>query len=493
MQRNDYELALIEDVASFTHDPVGYSYYAFPWGEADTDLADYDRPREWQLEINTIIGEHLQNPETRFDPLLIAVASGHGIGKSAEIGMLINWAMSTCEDCKIVVTANTEGQLRTKTAPEVLKWFNLSITSHWFKKPAMSIYSIDPTHEKSWRCDFIPWSETNPEAFAGLHNVGKRILVIMDEASGIADRIWEVVEGALTDENTEIIWIAFGNPTRNMGRFRECWRKFSKMWHTKKIDSRTVPGTNKKQIKKWLDAYGEDSDFFKVRVRGEFPNASAAQFYPTDLVDEARGKHLDKSQYDFAPVILTCDPAWWGDDEIIIGYRQGLYHKILETFLKNNNDVIVANKLARYEDQLNADAVFIDQGYGTGIYSAGATMGRNWQLIAFGSKSSRPDCKNKRAEMLVAILDWLNEGGAIDPDDELYEELLALEALPMLDGTYAFPRKDDMKEILGRSPNKLDQLGLTFALPVVKRSKMQAKAAAQRVKNYNPLQSRLSR
>lgn len=47
---------------------------------------------------------------------MLARASGHGIGKSAFISMLINWGMSTCEDCKVVVTANTDNQLRTKTA-----------------------------------------------------------------------------------------------------------------------------------------------------------------------------------------------------------------------------------------------------------------------------------------------------------------------------------------------------------------------------------------
>jgi hypothetical protein len=39
--------------------------------------------------------------------------------------------------------------------------------------------------------------------------------LISDEASAISDKIWEVSEGALTDEETEIIWLAFGNPTRN--------------------------------------------------------------------------------------------------------------------------------------------------------------------------------------------------------------------------------------------------------------------------------------
>ena len=86
---------------------------------------------------------------------------------------------------------------------------------HWFDVRATSIRSQVPGHETSWRADFITWSEQNTEAFAGLHNKGKRILLIFDEASAIADPVWEVAEGALTDQNTEIIWLAFGNPTRS--------------------------------------------------------------------------------------------------------------------------------------------------------------------------------------------------------------------------------------------------------------------------------------
>ena len=47
--------------------------------------------------------------------------------------------------------------------------------------------------------------------------------------------------------------------------------------------------SNKKQIQSWIDEYGEDSDFVRVRVRGVFPRASTAQFIPRDLVDGGGG------------------------------------------------------------------------------------------------------------------------------------------------------------------------------------------------------------
>lgn len=152
-------------------------------GEDGTELAHATGPRQWQADAFREIGEHLQNPATRHQPLMIARASGHGIGKSAFISMLINWGMSTCEDCKVVVTANTDNQLRTKTWPEIIKWSNLAINKDWFTCTATAMYSNDPGHDKRWRADAIPWSEHNTEAFAGLHNERKRIIVVFDEAS----------------------------------------------------------------------------------------------------------------------------------------------------------------------------------------------------------------------------------------------------------------------------------------------------------------------
>jgi hypothetical protein len=255
--------------------------YAFPWGTGE--LANHKGPRDWQEGINQHVEQWFSNPETKKQPCMIAVASGHGIGKSAEVGMLIGWAMSTCEDCKVVVTAGTGAQLSTKTVPEVSKWFRMLVNTDWWDVQAQSIKFKSAKFDKTWRTDFITWSEQKSEAFAGMHNMRKRVVLIFDEASQIADIIWEVAEGAMTDEDTEIIWIAFGNPTRNTGRFKECYGKFKHRWKTFQIDSRTVEGTNKDQIQKWIEDYGEDSDFVRVRVKGEFPRAATNQFIPSDM------------------------------------------------------------------------------------------------------------------------------------------------------------------------------------------------------------------
>ncbi|MBF8177818.1 terminase [Herminiimonas contaminans] len=461
---------LIEDIASFTHDPLGYVLYSFDWGAGE--LAKFpDGPDQWQRDVLNEIGDKLKSGAISgaSEAIQIAVASGHGIGKSALICWLIKWGLDTFEDTKGVVTANTDNQLRTKTWAELAKWHRLSITRDWFNCSATALASVDKAHEKTWRIDAIPWSENNTEAFAGLHNQGRRIIVVFDEASKIADPIWEVTEGALTDNDTEIIWVAFGNPTQNTGRFRECFRKFRHRWSCRQIDSRTVKITNKKQMQQWVDDYGEDSDFVKVRVRGMFPSASAKQFISVEDVDEAQKRHLRADQYDFAPKILTVDPSWSGDDPFVIGLRQGLRFRVLRSIPKNDNDIQMANLIAQLEDEHEADAVFIDAGYGTGIKSAGDTMGRAWQLVWFGEKATDHGFLNKRSEMWGGIKTWLKAGGAIEDDAELYQDLISPETVPRMDGKIQLESKPDMKARGLPSPNKGDALALSFAYPVGKR------------------------
>ena len=127
--------------------------------------------------------------------------------------------MSTRPHLSGVVTANTMSQLSTKTWRELALWYKRLINRHWFKWSATKFWHVE--HPETWAVHATPNSEHNSEAFAGLH--AKYVLMIFDEASAIPDKIWEVAEGALTDSDTEIIWLAFGNPTRSTGRFRECF------------------------------------------------------------------------------------------------------------------------------------------------------------------------------------------------------------------------------------------------------------------------------
>lgn len=261
-------------------------------------------------------------------------------------------------------------------------------------------------------------------------------------------------------------------------------------WRTRQIDSRSVAITNKIQLQQWIDDYGIDSDFVKVRVRGMFPSLSARQFISVNDVDAAFGRELRLEQFDFAAKILTCDPAWEGDDDLVIALRQGLLFKILRVIAKNDNDIQVAGILANLEDEHQADAVFVDAGYGTGIVSAGSSMGRNWTLVWFAGESADPGCLNKRAEMWKLMRDWLKSGGCLPQDKALYADLTGPETVSRLDGKIQLESKQDMKKRKLPSPNRADALALSFAFPVAKKSAQasQLRNRDQAVRGHDPFE-----
>lgn len=466
---------LLLKLAEFTHDPLGFVLWAFPWGEPG-ELENHEGPELWQREILVQLGEGLITPE---GAIRLARTSGHGIGKSALVAWIILWAMSTCPDCVGVVTANTENQLKTKTWVQVAVWYRRCLAKDLFKMTATALFSVDPEHEKTWRFDMVAWSERNTEAFAGLHNQGRRIILVFDEASAIPDMIWEVAEGALTDENTEIIWAVFGNPTRNTGRFRECFPggKFAKRWKSAAIDSRSVRFTNKAQIAEWIEDYGEDHDFVRVRVKGMFPRVDAESFVPYDLVKSAIERPIDQ-QGDY--VVLGVDVGRFGDDPSVIYPRCGrdAITRPPEILHKTDTMNLVARVVAAAH-RYGARMVFVDAG-GVG----GGVVDRLRQLrvpviaVDFGSAADGNTIlddrgtkyKNKRAEIWGAMRAWLVEGSIPEivrgNENSLLEELTAPSFTLTGSEEIQLESKKDMRRRGVPSPNVADALACTFAIPV---------------------------
>jgi hypothetical protein len=463
------ETMLMELAADCATDPLAFVKAFWPW---ETERLKSTGPRIWQAEILKHIGDHVSNPANRNEVCRVAVSSGHGIGKSAFMGMLIHWAMTTCPNSKILVTAGTGAQLATKTAPEVAKWFRSSLGADWFDVRATSIRMMDCSSPENWRTDFETWSEHNTEAFAGLHNEGRRIVLVFDEASAIADKVWEVAEGALTDEDTEIIWLAFGNPTQNTGRFRECFGRFKHRWKTFQIDSRTVEGTNKAQIEKWIADYGEDSDFVRVRVRGEFPRAGSAQFIASDVVAACRKYRAEG--YQALPKIISVDVARFGDDQTVIGYRQGRKAVILGKY-RGKDTVWVAEEVIRLIQQEKPDATVIDgDGLGAGTVDHIKHRGFGERLFEFHGGQPANDGSayfNRRAEVWGSMREWLGANAEIPDEPELDSDLTGIEYGFGPKGQLQLEKKEDMKKRGLSSPDLGDMLAMTFAVNVMPKRK----------------------
>ena len=492
---SDVDRMMMRQMMEFVHDPFGWVCYAYPWGVAGNLLERDPGPEQWQADLLGYIGDQLKRGVS---PIRIAVRSGHGVGKSSLMGMLRGWAMSTCVNCRGIVTANTGAQLSTKTLPEFAKWHAMQINRHWFDGTQSYRYQLDPAYEQTWRFDAITWSQENPTAFAGLHNAGNRILLEFDEASEIHRTIWETAEGALTDEDTEIIWLAFGNPTQSSGRFLECFGSFRALWHPVEIDARSVRRTNKKLIADWAEHYGEDSDFFRVRVRGMAPRVASMQFIPGDLVEAAQARVPLPLIDD--PLVYGVDVARFGDDQSVICKRRGFDAKSLAWLHFRELDTMqLAAKVADEAMREKPDAIFVDEtGVGAGVVDrlrqlgVRGVMGVNFAAKAdFGplAAAGAPLEKyvNKRAEMWGGCRQWLRNGCIIG-EPMLRDDLCGLEYGFDRDGRIQLERKEDAKKRGLASPDWGDALGLTFAYPIASSGVRQRIMAARRQHSLDPWQ-----
>ncbi len=262
------EAELHELVSGYYEAPLGFVRDCFPWNQPGP-LAAYSGPDVWQCEFLEWLGSEIKN--RAFDgihpvmPIRAAVSSGHGIGKGALTGMLVAFLMSTRRDCKGVITANTNTQLQDKTWANVEIWVKRCLTAHWFELNTSIMYRKG--FRASWKCSPQTCDPDNSEAFAGQHNVASTSFYINDEDSNVPNIIHEVQEGGLTDG--EPMQFLFGNPTRRRGAFYDIvFGGQGKRWQTWVIDARTCAFPNKALIADQLEDYGEDSDRFRVRVRG---------------------------------------------------------------------------------------------------------------------------------------------------------------------------------------------------------------------------------
>lgn len=391
---------------------------------------------------------------------------------TALVAWLILWFISTRPRPQIVVTANTQNQLTTKTWRELAKWKDLAIHGDWFEYTATQLKLRD--RRTTWFATAVPWSASNASAFAGTHE--DHVLVIMDEASEIERIIWETAEGAMTTPGA--MWFAFGNPTDNTGRFRECWTKFRRRWITRNIDSREAMMADRRQIDEWIEDYGLDSDFVKVRVLGQFPDLGAKQFISGAVVEAARERSRPDSEHFVdprkiparIPRIMGVDVGSYGAAKNVIVKRHGphMLHDIKRW--RDATHTVIAGIIAKEINEWEPDIVFIDAtGYGHGVYLLLNQQGYDVCVpVYWGNRKETMDPKvyyNPRTEIWARMAKWL-ENGSIPFDQELYDDLIAPELLYDTAMLMRLESKELMEKRGVDSPDTGDALALTFAQPV---------------------------
>ena len=467
--------------AQFVEDPLGFVLACYPWGVKGTIL-EKRKIQKWQREELEALGDHIKaqkfNGNDPVEAYLAGISSGHGIGKSAFLAWVSDFIFHTRPDSQGTITANTYTQLQTKTFKELVKWTGLlkeTTGCDWAQISTAELWMRHRDFPATWFLRGVSSKRENSEAFAGQHEAPSSPYYIFDEGSGVPDEIYDVAHGGLTDG--EPFWFVFGNPTRNQGFFKRIFTHLRHRWRTKQIDSRDVEFTNKREIQKWVDDLGEDSDFVRVRVRGLFPKSAATQLIPNDVV-HAACYHNEPDVDQLAPLVLGVDCAREGDDESVVAIRRGLdaatepwsFFRGLDGNQLGGEVAEICRLRAAVSDPV--DAIFVDAtGIGASVYDFLNHRGFPVYDIHFGGK---PDDERtylyKGPEMWVAMREWMKEGGRIPEDPVLATQLTGRnKEFTPTDRMFLQSKKIMKSEGVG-SPDRADALALCFASPVERRS-----------------------
>ncbi len=467
----DFETELHTAVAACYADPLAFVLTMYPW-----PMKGEDGPDVWQRELLEEIGAQVRarkfNGRDPVLPIRIAVASGHGIGKSTLIAWLTNWIMSTRRDCHGTLTANTNDQLEKRTWAAVREWTARCLTGHWFTINSEIMYRTG--HRETWFCAPASCAEGNSEAFAGQQAKGSTSFYINDEDSAVGDKIHEVEEGGLVVG--EPMQFLFGNPTRNTGAFHAATFGSRRDRYTvRTIDSRTCKFSSKAVIAEWLADYGEDSDFFRVRVRGLPPNADELQYIDAGRIAQAQRNPVQPVHGD--PLIAGVDVSGGGKAWTVCRFRRGFDARTRppirltgEQTVADDRQLVIA-KLAEALSQEAPDqkiaAMFIDSAFGAVIVSRLRAMGYTQvHEINFGGAARDPHDANTRAFMWRALKEWLPTGAIPFDDVRLATDLGAPGFHLNKKNQLVLEAKESMQKRHVASPDDGDALALTWALPV---------------------------
>jgi hypothetical protein len=414
-------------------------------------------PRDEQLaEFIYEIDEALETNEKPY----ISVRSGHGTGKTYILANLSNYIGLTEDDAKIVLTAPVAAQLENQLMPELKKW---SENLFPLIAPLVDVKTKHATYGAGKglnRAVARTARKNNSEALAGVH--GSFVLYILDEASGIDQKIFEVIEGALTGER--FLFVMCSNPTRTVGNFYDSHTKNKKFYRTIHLNSE-----NSANVKKaWLDTmakkFGADSDIYNVRVKGNFPKTMTDALFTIEMLEQ----FFDTKRVvdDSGVEVWGNDIARYGDDKTRIFKRKGYRGYGFAGWEKQDLMKTAARVVAEYnQSYTKPDYIVIDtNGLGVGVYDRVNELGLDGVAQDGNSnyKATNDMYLNKRAEMYHNLADAMKKGASCPYDEELEEELLATTYSVTQNGLIKIIPKDEIKEIISRSPDKGDAVALSY-------------------------------
>lgn len=403
----------------------------------------------------------------------VSIKSGHGTGKTAFDAWIILWWMYTRQHSKCPCTAPTEAQLKDVLWSELAKWWNK--LDKFFKEAFMMtsdrFYHKD--HDKTWFAVARTARKEKPEALQGFH--GEHLLFIIEEASGVAEEVFTVVRGALTDEANRCVMTS--NPTRTVGFFynsHELWD--GEPWVCLTFNGEDSPLVSDRFIREIAVEYGEESDVYRVRVKGEFPLESDYTLIPKDWIVAAMKreisypKRLMKKKFDTAGV----DIARYGENKTVFVLVRGVSVVAVWQYPRQST-MVTAGKISKLADFMEADSIRIDEaGVGGGVVDRLWELGHNVAGVDVSRKSTQPDkFANLRAEYYWDLRSRFEEGSiSLKPIAEKLSKTAMVQLVEQLSNLryeynssqkIAIWTKEKMRREGIKSPDFADALMLAFS------------------------------
>lgn len=437
-------------------DPVGFSrdYLGFtPWSK--------------QAEVMRAV---LQHPR-------VAVRSSHGVGKTATAARVALWFLATRPNSKVVTTAPTFSQVERLLWPAIRSSVSVARTTDPRMFPEPNKTSLEIADE--WFA--IGLSTNEPERFQGYH--APYLLLIVDEASGVDEGIYEASEGFTTAEGAHVLLI--GNPTRIGGQFHRAFTTERDQWHCIHVSTDHTPNYTGERVspevarslprKDWAaekaKQWGVKSAIYQVRVKGNFPTQAAdAVMSLADVEDAQARESLVPVPAQLPDVCVSIDVAEYGDDETVIGSRHGARIRLRKAYHGKDLMETVGHGIEVWRtlrEDSKADPYFVvdDVGLGGGVRSRLREQG--FRVVAFkGSESSYTGkYPNRRSEAWFAFAEAL-PGLDLDGDEQLLADLTAPTYKLDSQGRRVVEPKGKTKERLGRSPDRADMALMCLAREV---------------------------
>jgi len=393
----------------------------------------------------------------------VTVASGHGPGKTTGLAWLILWFVSMYADSRVPCTAPTGHQLNDLLWPEASKWHaglhplwrrDLLVTSEkiFVKDAPKTQYAVARTARPE-----------KPEALQGFH--ATNLLFLIDEASGIEEPIFEVAEGALSTPGCRVVMAS--NPTRTEGYFYRSHHEEKRYWTRLHFDSEDSPLVAREYIEKMRQRYGEDSNVFRVRVRGMFPESSEDTVIPISWVEAAVAREVE---YPVAKRILGLDVARFGDDATSALIRQGGSIDYLDEW-RNKDLMETVGRVASLYKEDKFDVAHVDSiGLGAGVVDRLQEM----NIPVIGVNVAETPAQKEKFNQLRDQLWWSTREFfesrqsriSTETDDDLREDLkgqlTTIRYTFTSSGKLKIESKDEMKKRGLESPNIADALCMTF-------------------------------